>query len=213
MSNQPDQSRIDQSQIDASQTAQPSRSPILSPGALLLIVSALMGVIASILVLIASGAADEPQNPDDQFTRPLRDWQAADFELVTLEGEPISLSDYRGRPVFLNFWRTDCAPCVRELPAFAEFTAEQGEDGAVILAANQGEEAARVGSFLEEIGVSGLTVVMDPDVTLLDDYPARNLPTTYVIDAAGEVQFFKIGELTTDDMYSYLDALAPNTRG
>ncbi len=136
--------------------------------------------------------------------RSVNNWQADDFTLTNLNGDPVTLSDYQGRIVFLNVWRTDCPPCVREMPALADFQAAQGDDGAVVLAVNQGEVEENVRTFLSEIGVTGLSILLDEGYTLESDYPIPALPVTYMINADGYVVYTKYGELTTDAMNEYL---------
>jgi len=131
-----------------------------------------------------------------------------DFELPALDGSgTVRLSDYAGRPVFLNFWATWCEPCKRELPAFEQFTAEQGEDGAIVLAINTGEDEATVRAFLEAQGVEGLNVLFDPEATVARTYGVIQIPVTFVIDEAGNVRYPHYGEMTAADLAGYLDAL------
>jgi peroxiredoxin len=131
-----------------------------------------------------------------------------DFELPALEGgDTVQLSQYAGRPVFLNFWATWCEPCKRELPAFEQFTAEQGEDGAVVLAVNTGEDEATVRAFLEQQGITGLQVLLDPDANVAEQYGVFQIPVTFVIDSAGNVRYPHYGEMTAADLAGYLDAL------
>ena len=67
---------------------------------------------------------------------PQEGFLAPDFELVTLDGEMISLSEMRGRVVLLNFWASWCPPCRKEMPAMQKIFDEYGPDGFVILAVN-----------------------------------------------------------------------------
>jgi peroxiredoxin len=132
-----------------------------------------------------------------------------DFDLPALDGSgTVSLSDYAGRPVFLNFWATWCEPCKRELPAFEQFTAEQGDEGAVVLAVNTGEDDATVRAFLEAEGITGLNVLLDPEAAVAEQYGVFQIPVTFVIDAAGHVRYPHYGEMTAADLAGYLDALA-----
>jgi len=188
----------------------------ISPLLVIFLISGVLGTAAALVMVLneehsSSNSQDTAQvvNPSSG-TRPIRDWQADDFTLTALDGEEVSLSDYDGKVIFLNFWRTDCAPCVREMPAMQEFV-QNGDHNAVVLAVNQGEQADRITPFLDQIGVDALTVLLDTDLEIEQNYPVRNLPTTYVIAEDGFVSFVKIGELTVDEMYSYLDELS--TRG
>lgn len=190
----------------------------VSPALLLFLFTGLLGLIAAGAILI-SESRDSGVRADDparQPSRTLRDWQAQDFELMTLDGGTARLSDFSGRPVFLNFWRTDCPPCVRELPAFQAFMQAQGDDGAVVLAVNQGERGESIRAFLEQIGIDGVPVLLDENLDLPDLYPVTALPTTYLIDAAGMVRYLKFGEMTAAEMQDYLEMLedaGPPVRG
>ena len=108
-----------------------------------------------------------------------------DFTLTSLDGKTVSLSDYQGRVVFLNFWATWCVPCEKELPEFQQFQAQQPPDGAVILAVNVQESADQVTSFLTDHDISGLTVLLDSDSSVANSYGIYNLPVTFVIDQNG----------------------------
>jgi peroxiredoxin len=131
-----------------------------------------------------------------------------DFELPALDGSgPVRLTDYAGRVVFLNFWATWCVPCKRELPAFEQFTAEQGENGAVVVAVNTGEDEATVRAFLEEQGISGLNVLLDPEATVAKQYGVFQIPVTFVIDPEGNVRYPHYGEMTAGDLAGYLAAI------
>lgn len=133
-----------------------------------------------------------------------------DFTLPTLAGDEVSLSDYTGRVVFLNFWATWCEPCKRELPAFIEFTrTHTAPDDPIILAVNLEESVERVREYAAENGIAidDLTVLIDPEGVAADRYGVFNIPVTYVIDQTGVVRYPSYGEMTLEDMQSYLDAL------
>jgi peroxiredoxin len=138
----------------------------------------------------------------------LADTPIIDFELTTLDGQTARLSDYNGRIVFLNFWQTTCEPCKRELPTFQTFMAEQPPDGTVVLAVNVAESVDTVRAFLDEHGVNGLTVPMDPDAEVADSYGVYQLPITYIIDTNGYVRYPKLGEITREEMDAYVEALS-----
>jgi peroxiredoxin len=188
----------------------------VSPALVLLLITGLMGLLVAGAMLLSEGgrrtgpvvnSRSDIITAPQPGTRPVRDWQAEDFELPTLAGDTISLSDFAGRPVFLNFWRTDCEPCVRELPAFQAFLEEQGEDGAVVLAVNQGEDGEQIAEFLAEVGITEIPVLLDTRLEVSRYYPVPGLPTTYFIDREGMVQYTKIGEMELSEMYNYLDTL------
>lgn len=183
-----------------------------SPTLLILLILPLLAVFVALMMLaleIRPQAAPTPTFVPAP-PRSVLDFPAPDFQLPRLDGASlVSPGDYAGRPLFLNFWATWCAPCVRELPALAEFAAEHSADpaGPALLTINLGESAAQVAGFLREIGLQNLPVALDINQVVKRDYGVQNLPTTFVIDGEGTVRHMKLGEMTYDEMGIYLDAL------
>lgn len=186
-------------------TTAPARG--ISPVLVIFLITGLLGMLAAAVMLLSEGR-NEPPTRLSTAVQPVGagEWLADDFTLTSLDGEPVSLSDFAGRTVFLNFWRTDCAPCVREMPAFQSFAEAQGDDGAVVLAVNQGEDAESIRTFLQEINVSGIPVLLDEDLEMESDYPIQVLPTTYIINPSGYVAYTKYGEFDVEGMNVYLEA-------
>lgn len=182
----------------------------LSPILVIFLISGTLGLMAAVVMLINETKDTPAQTPSSlnnplPASRPLRDWIADDFELQTLDGETVRLSDFAGRPIFINFWWTGCPPCEEEFPAFQQFLAEQGEDGAIILAVNQAQESPEeIQAFMDRIDVQGIPVLLDPNLIMPRLYPYTGFPTTYYINEAGEVTYQKIGTITLEQLYSYL---------
>ncbi|MCY4536824.1 MAG: TlpA disulfide reductase family protein [Chloroflexi bacterium] len=189
---------------------QPKKS--LSPALLLFLTLPLFGIFIALLMIFLEDrnapAAQPTFQPAPQ--RNVISFQAPDFELPLLDGLTlVSPSDYAGRPLFLNFWATWCAPCVRELPAFEDFVAAHAdqENGPALLTINLGETAAEITGFLKEIGLRNLPVAMDINQVVKRDYGVQNLPTTFVIDGSGMVRHMKLGEMKYEEMGLYLQQL------
>ncbi|MBW4437472.1 MAG: TlpA family protein disulfide reductase [Pleurocapsa minor GSE-CHR-MK-17-07R] len=163
-----------------------------------------VNVITATDVIPTPGAVTLPPIPSPA---PVVGAPMLDFELPALDGELVSLSQYSGRIVFLNFWATWCEPCKRELPALEAFAAEQGDEGAAVITVNSGESLEQVQAFLEEFGVDALTVLIDGDTAVTNTYGVFQIPVTYVIDANGNVRYPHYGEITRDDMLGYMMAL------
>jgi len=168
------------------------------------------GLVMAAIVLFTNGSggsgAVEVTSPARIAARTATGWQVPDFSLETLEGETVSLSDYRGQVVFLNFWATWCEPCQREMPAFEAFMASDRTD-AVILAVNNGESVADVQGFVDLFSLENLPILMDSDNAVADGLGVLNLPVTYVIDGDGVMQDFKLGEMTSEDIEQYISSL------
>ena len=191
-----------------------AKSP--SPALLIFLILPLLGILAALLMVAREGRElSAPPTFVPAPPRTLLHFDAPDFELPLLDGTRlVSPSDFAGRPFFLNFWATWCAPCVRELPALEEFAATHAADdrGPALLTVNLGETAEDISRFLAEIAVENLPVALDINQVVKGDYGVQNLPTTFIIDEAGVVRFMKLGEMKFEEMGLYLQELAGNRR-
>jgi thiol-disulfide isomerase/thioredoxin len=107
--------------------------------------------------------------------------------------------------VFVNFWATWCEPCRRELPALQAFSQrEQTSNAPLILAVNIGETPEQIAPFFDELGISDLTVLLDTNWGVSDLYQTEVYPSTFVINPAGTVVDFHLGEITLDDLEDYV---------
>ena len=125
---------------------------------------------------------------------------APDFTLPTVDGREINLSDYRGRPVILNFWATWCGPCRYEVPAFKAFYEKYPEEEVVIIAVNTQDDPDSARGYAKADGLK-FVIPVDPRGTVANMYNVRGMPTTFFIDAAGVITSIKIGPfLSVDEM-------------
>jgi peroxiredoxin len=191
---------------DAPQPNKPS--PIL----IIFLIFPIIGIVAALAMMVSSSGAagGVPPTPAPvTLANPrLIGQPAPNFELDELNGDTIRLSSYRGRIVLLNFWATWCEPCQRELPAFADFNAAQGADGAIVLAVNAGETPEQVTAYFIEHHLENIPVLMDSELAVYDLYNIQLLPTTYVIDTTGIVRYMHLGELTAEDFSGYMAELS-----
>ncbi len=121
---------------------------------------------------------------------------APDFELQNLDGQSISLSDLKGKPVLINFWATWCGPCVSEMPYIQEIYGEWSGKGLMVLAINMGESSSKVEQFLQDHNLS-LPVLLDTKQVVARRYNIRGIPTTFFIDKDGTIQEKIIGAFTS----------------
>ena len=135
---------------------------------------------------------------------------APDFTLKTLDGGTARLSDYTGRPVFLNFWATWCGPCRKEMPEIiAAYKAHQAA-GLEVLAINatQLDIVEDVKAFVTEFKMP-FPVPLDEDGTVGEAYSVIGLPTSVFVDAGGKVSGVNVGPLTRDVIEKYLADILP----
>jgi peroxiredoxin len=120
---------------------------------------------------------------------------APDFELSSLDGRRVKLSDYRGQAVLLNFWATWCPPCKIEMPWFVDIQKQYGKDGLVVLGvAMDDTEEAKIAEFAHEMGVNYPVLLGTDQVS--DDYgDVQSLPTTFYIDRNGNIVTKSVGLL------------------
>jgi len=140
----------------------------------------------------AEAPADELAQPATNELRPepTAGHPAPDFTLTTLDGEVVSLSDFQGRPVIVNFWASWCGPCRLEMPHLQEAYTTRQDDGVVVLGVNltkRENDTGDVAAFLEEFGVT-FPVVLDEEGDVATLYEVRGQPASVFIDAVGDVQ-------------------------
>jgi len=119
--------------------------------------------------------------------------EAPDFTVETLDGKPVTLSDYRGKVVFLAFWASWCPRCMEEL-AFLQGLYTGLSKDLVVLAVNQETQnlsETHVAKLREEIGTLGIQfpVLLDKNLSVWKAYCVNALPTSVILDREGKVRF------------------------
>ncbi len=119
---------------------------------------------------------------------------APNFILTTLDGKQIRLSDYRGKPVMLNFWYATCPGCLQEIPGMQQFYAAQQATGKnfVILGVNIADDAQTASQFVQQYGLT-YPIVLDQNQQVLTLYNVNSTPTSYFIDRQGIIRSIVIG--------------------
>ena len=134
---------------------------------------------------------------------------APDFSVLNKDGNTVKLSDFRGKPVVLNFWATWCPPCKQELPDFNQ-AAETYKDEVVFLMVNltdgQRDTVASVKAFVADNGYT-FPVYFDTAYSAANAYMVSSIPTTYFINAKGEAVNYKVGMMTAAELESGIKGL------
>jgi peroxiredoxin len=130
---------------------------------------------------------------------------APDFSLEDLNGNKVSLGDFQGRPVLINFWASWCPPCVSEMPELQRTYAAQGEDGLVILGVNTlyQDELSAVQQFVAEQQLT-FPILLDSEGAVAVAYRASTLPTSVFVDRTGNIHLVQIGPMTQSFVESVL---------
>jgi peroxiredoxin len=142
---------------------------------------------------IASGedAASPVSSPQ---VAPRRGQIAPDFTLLDLEGQPVSLSEWQGRPVLINFWATWCGPCKIEMPVIQAAYKDHQEDGLMVLAVAVDDSAKNVRRFFEEHSLTFQPLMDDGEVSRA--YQVFGLPTSFFVRPDGIITDVHAGMLT-----------------
>jgi cytochrome c biogenesis protein CcmG/thiol:disulfide interchange protein DsbE len=132
---------------------------------------------------------------------------APDFTLKTMSGEPFTLSDHEGKVVVLNVWATWCPPCRKEIPDFIEIQEEMREEVLFVGVSVDKEGWEVVRPFAKEYDINYPLVV--DDGTINRKYgPFRGIPTTFIINKKGKVEFVAPGMVSKSDIKPALEELA-----
>lgn len=129
---------------------------------------------------------------------PYPGYLAPDFAFEDLDGNLVSLSDFRGKPVLLNFWATWCPPCRKEIPDLQAFHEQYG-DRVVLLGIDWSEDREEVRSFLRRYGATYPNVI-DKSGEFFVKYQLIGLPTSFWIDEQGVIRGMWLGSMSMDDM-------------
>ena len=135
--------------------------------------------------------------------------EAPDFTVYDLEGNAHKLSDFRGKPVLLNFWASWCGPCQMEMPDFQKYYESHGDKVNFVivnLTDGQQETVESASAFIAEKGYT-FPVYYDTDIDAAVKYGVSAVPVSYFIDAEGYFVAWAQGALSADMLQQGMDLL------
>lgn len=135
---------------------------------------------------------------------PSRSGEAPDFALLDQNGDRHALSDFEGRPVFLNFWATWCTFCKEEMPDMQRVHEQYGDD-LVVIGVNAGDSVEDGEDFVTKTGISYLRLY-DRDLDVTDGYLVQAMPTSYFITPDGSISDAHFGFMVYDQMVEQVEA-------
>ncbi len=130
--------------------------------------------------------------------------EASNFTLMSAHGSDISLSDYEGKFVVLNFWATWCPPCVKEMPALNKLHNKLSGSSLEVVGVHVGPALATVKQFLKDKPVD-FDILIDKNMSL-SSWQVSGLPTTFLISPSGKVIYKATGEREwgSDEMVKFI---------
>ena len=179
--------------------------------------------LVALVALVACGGGDAPeetasngskQPASESTVEPVTAETVPDFELALFgnenhaEGEMVSLSDFRGRPVVLNFWFPSCPPCRAEMPDFEAAFLRHKDSGLQFIGVQQvGLDSAQDGQeFIDELGIS-YAIGPDTDSAIFLTYEITSFPTTYFLDREHNVVRKWQGPLNEEKLEEFIAVL------
>ena len=124
---------------------------------------------------------------------------------TTVDGRTLSLADYRGKPVIVNFWASWCGPCRSEFPVLKD--AEVLHPGLVILGVVYQDDPTAAKGFITQMSADWQSLT-DPDGTMAESYLVVAAPQSYFIDRTGIVRARQIGEIVAADIERQYPAIS-----
>jgi len=150
-------------------------------------------VMAACGLCVAFGFLGNYINDLDLGGSPQTGQAAPDFRLQSIDGDDVSLRNFRGQPVMVNFWAIWCDPCIEEMPLIQERYQQHAPD-LVVLAVEEGDSLASVRNYVSESQFSFL--VLSGTDAVSRQYNINAYPTSVFIDADGVIQSVIIGSLS-----------------
>lgn len=137
---------------------------------------------------------------------------APNFQLSTLDGQPTSLQQLKGKAVILNFWASWCEPCRTEMPALTEIYRLYEKEGLMVIGVNIAENDVSVMQFVKQYRLQ-FPIWMDRNREVVELYKIGPLPSTYFIDPDGKIAYIHEGPLQLNELRNIVLQLLPRSEG
>lgn len=148
--------------------------------------------------VISSDSAEEDQEGDIPVGLEVGN-KAPDFELDTMDGDPIKLSELEGERVMVNFWATWCPPCRAEIPDLQKFHEDTDITILAVNLTNTEESFDNIPKFAKNFGME-FPILLDEESEVSGKYEIQPIPSSFMIDSQGVIQYKALGAMNYDLM-------------
>jgi peroxiredoxin len=131
---------------------------------------------------------------------------AQDFTVTTIDGKQVSLSQFRGQPVWIVFGASWCSGCQAEVPDIEAAYKEYGPKGLVILGINITEDSNTVRDYAKRVGITNL-MAADPESAVADAYRVSAIPAHFYVDKDGVLREIRQGAVSADTIATSMKGL------
>lgn len=169
----------------------------------------LLAALFVLLLLVLTACGDSGSITLVREYAPRIGYLAPDFELKDYTGNSFKLSDYKGKPVLINFWATWCPPCRAEMPEIEAAYRKYQKDGLVILGVNNRESDSTVKKYVEDGGFEW-PMPMDYDGRVIGLYGVAAYPTSFFVDKQGFIVATQIGGMDKKGLEDRLSKILGN---
>ncbi|MDA1307100.1 MAG: TlpA disulfide reductase family protein [Acidobacteria bacterium] len=154
--------------------------------------------LAATLMVLPLGCAPDGGSHEELATPEGAELAKLDYTLKDMDGKDVRLSDFRGRPMVINFWATWCAPCRHEIPAFVELVEKYRDQQFIVLGISVDDSPEDLRTFAAEFKMNYPVLVGLGHDELQEHYGAYSLPVSWFVRADGTVDYKHTGTQTKE---------------
>lgn len=169
----------------------------------------ILGIVGLVLALIVAGLLLTQGNAKNEFSsKSSSDAKelVPNFTLKLMSGGNFNLSDYKGKPILINFFASWCLPCREEMPVLEKIVHEYESKGVMFLGIAVDDTEVKMKDFIAKYGVT-FPVGLDKTSAIQKSFGLYGIPTTYFIDKQGVINYFHSGSVTEELLQHELDKL------
>ena len=171
-----------------------------------MIVAGVFFLGAALIPLLAGAQQKALEDTGFTIIPAVANYPAPQLALTDLQGEPVTINDYRGNVILVNNWATWCPPCQSEMPEIQVYYQAHAEDGFVVIGIESGGSAEQVSAFIRQYDLT-FPIWLDIQGAALEAFKNWNLPSTYIIDRNGIVRLSWTGEINQQTLEQYVTPL------